>query len=202
MKSSSSAERGRVHPALSSDSESGIGLVELLIYVMLAVLVFSVAGSIFINGLRAEAIVRTATESTSAGQLALESIQRGVRNSSGLNIIIPDGRSHDQLLKVRTASGGTNIVYTCEAWYYSESEGTIRMESAPDGIPLKYSDPLTWTLLTQGVAPGASGKVFAMSDSGAEVTIDFTVTARERAPIVIHSSARSRTSSTEAPSCV
>lgn len=186
----------------TSGSESGIGLVELLIYIMLSVLIFSVVGSIFINGLRTEAIVRTATESTSAGQLALESIQRGVRSSTGLAVVTPPGHDQDQMLRIRATSGGTDVVYTCQAWYYSASEHTLRMESVPDGVPISFANTLTWTLLAQDIAPGASGRVFSMSASGAEVTIDFTVTAREREPIIIHSSARSRTATMEAATCV
>ncbi len=184
------------------EGDSGLGLVELLIYMMLSVLILSLVGSVFINSLRTEAIVRTATVSTSAGQLAMQTIQRGVRNSTGLTVLTPEGHADDQVLRVRAAGGGADVIFTCQVWYYSASEHTIRMKSGPDGVPIPLADRRTWTLLTEGVAPGGSGHVFTRSSTGATVDIDFTVTASKRDPIAIQSSARSRTASMEAPSCV
>ena len=197
MKNSSTARRPESNSL--AESESGVGLVELLIYMMLSVLILGIVGSFLINGLRAESIVRTATQSTTAGQLALESIQRGVRNSSGFAVSVPEDRDQDQLVIVRTAGGGEDLVYTCQAWYYSASEGTIRTETSPDGVAVSIENPLTWTLIVEGVAPGASGTVFAKL--GSELTIDFTVAAQEREPIIIQSSARSRASLMETESC-
>jgi len=182
-----------------AQSESGVSLVELLAYMMLSVVILGIIGSILINGLRTEAIVRTANQSTSAGQLALESIQRGVRNSSGFAVSVPENRDQDQVVMVRTAGGAEDIVYTCQAWYYSASERTIRTETSPDGTPVSIENLSTWTLIVEGVAPGASGTVFAQL--GSELTIDLTVDAQEREPIIIQSSARSRATSTEQELC-
>ena len=169
-------------------------------YMVLAVVVLGLVGSIFINGLRAESIVRSSTQSTTAGQLALESIQRGVRNSVELDLFSPDGKPDDLVLKVRTAGAGDLLKYSCQGWYYSASDRSIRTTQADDGRALPVDVPLSWLLLAEDVDPGPSGKVFQLA--GSDVTIDFTFSAANREPINIFGSATSRASLMEASTCV
>lgn len=182
-----------------TDPESGVSLIEVLVYMVLAVLVLGIVGAILINGLRTESAVRTADNSASGSQLVVESIQRGVDNSTDLAIIVPPGHDLDQVVIIRTASGTATPVYTCKAWYYSHSEHTIRTQTSADGIAVSTDNPLTWTLLAQDVAPGSSSRVF--TENGTSLDIDFTVAAAYRAPITMHSSARSLSDSREASSC-
>jgi Tfp pilus assembly protein PilV len=183
----------------ASDSEAGVSLIEVLIYMVLSVLVLGIVGAILINGLRTEAAVRTADVSASGSQLVMASIQRGVDNATDLAVIVPDGHDLDQVVIIRTANGAATPVYSCQAWYYSNAEHTIRTETSPDGVAVSTDNPLSWTLLAQGVAPGATGTIF--TEDGTSLDIDFTVTAEYRDPINIHSSARSLSDSREASSC-
>lgn len=195
----------RISPAQSStadsggDSDSGVSLIEVLVYMVLALVVLGVVGAILINALRIEKTVRTADQSSSSSQLVMESIQRGVDNATDLAIFVPDGHDLDQVVIIRTGSGAATPVYTCQAWYYSNSEHTIRTETTPDGAAVPTDNPLSWALLAEGVAPPASGTIF--TQNGTSLEIAFTATADYRDPIKLDSSARSLSDSREASPC-
>lgn len=180
-------------------AEAGFTLIETLIYMVLAVLIFGIVGSILINGLRVESIVRTANTSSDAGQLVIESVQRGIRNSTTFTIVVPEGRDKDQAIIARVAGADPTLKYSCQAWYYSDTEHTVRTRTGPDGTAISLANPLSWTLLGEGVAPGDTGKVFAATT--ADLTLDFTMTATDRAPIKITGLARPWSNTSEPSAC-
>ena len=180
-------------------TDAGISLVELLIYMMLSLLVLSIVGGIWLNGLSSERVVRQVTEAANVGQLAAESIEHGVRNSSGFDVSTPTGQ--DQLLRVRTAGGDDVISWSCAAWYYSDANHSIRYRTSETAIEAPNSTELeSWTLLADGVGPGNSDRVF--SSFSTRLEINFQVAAGDHEPVIIQSSALSRTEVMETAPCV
>lgn len=186
---------------INSASEDGLTLVELIIYGLLLVVVLGIVGSIMISALSIEREVRASTESTTAAQLAAESIVSGVRNGTARELT---SVGDDQLLKIRTAGGNPGTVtWHCAAWYYSPSSGTIRTTRTADdstGVATPTSEPLTWTLIAEGVTTAdPSGEIFTATTDG--VRLNFTAEAGEGAMVVIDSSATLRAGGTESASC-
>lgn len=178
--------------------ESGFTLVELLIYSLLTVLVLAIVGGILISGMTAERLVRGVTEATSLGQIAANSVEQGVRNAAGFQLSAPN--EDDQLLLARSAGSGSVITWTCEAWYYSGIERTIRTFSSPSKIDIPNSNQLkTWRLLADGVSPYEGEQIF--TNLGKRLALQFRVDAGDHSPVKIESSVLSRAGALETAPC-
>lgn len=168
-------------------------MAELLIYCLLLGGVLALIGSLLINSLRTERTVSTVVDATTAAQLATKSIDTAIRNSSGF-VLTPVAPS-DQVLVARV--GNEDGVYRCVAWYYSDSEATIRTTSSPTKIlPVAWAtsaDRSSWTLLAEGVQPAvdkaSTAPILAVSGtSSSMVKLDFRVLAGDHPPATISSS--------------
>jgi type II secretory pathway pseudopilin PulG len=181
-------------------SEHGFTLIELLVYCMLMVIVVTIASGILITVMRNTTTVTAMNETTSAGQLAVDSIDSSIRNSSDFQLTIPSGT--DQLLITRTAStvAGT-ITWSCMAWYYSASAtGSIRsMRSTTAIIPPTPAALATWTLLADGVSPLSGTTIFAATSK--QITVSFKSAGLNQTPIGITSAAVSRAGASGSPAC-
>ena len=180
-------------PRTVSSDESGLTMVELMIYSLLLAGVLAIIGSLLISTLRTESTVSGVVDATTAAQLAAKSIESGVRNSSGFQLTAVN--TTDQVLLARvTDSAG---VWTCRAWYYSNTENTIRALSSTSKIlPASWTTAslASWTLLASGVEPAvgkpASDPIF--TSAGQYVTMNFRVLAESYPPATISSSAARR----------
>lgn len=182
------------------NSEQGFTLVELLISSMLLVIVLTIVGAIMASTTSTSKIVNSVTSASTAGQLAAESVERGIRNSSDFHLTTPTGT--DQLLVARTAQGGATINWICMAWYYSAAGGgTIRYTSSPTAIPATptATDLAGWTLLDTGVSPASGTGIF--SATGTVLTLAFNGLAGSNPPVAISSSVFSRAGSSGTPAC-
>lgn len=188
-----------------------------MIYVVLSVLVLGIVGSLLLNGLTGERIVRNMTDATTAGQLSAESIQTGIRNSSDFTVF-PDGANQgpllaigDELVLARVAKSGpisatnTPTVWQCKAWYFSKASGELRYFAADSAVVVPATEALLqgdWSLLASGVAV-SPGPVFAKL--GRTLNVKFQVSAGDRdrdpKPVVLRSSANSRADLVEAAPC-
>lgn len=180
--------------------DSGLTLVELIVYSILLVTVLLIVGTILISTQNIGLVVRESTTTASAAQLAATSIESGVRNASAVKLTdIGD----DQLLQVRTAGADPDsVAWHCESWYYSESAGTIRFTmSASDAVAVASpsSEPTNWGLLVSKVEPSSGSGIF--TQSGNSITIDFHGTTEDSAPVVIRTSVALRTAFLESASC-
>jgi Tfp pilus assembly protein PilW len=99
-------------------SEDGFTLIELLVYCMLLVIVVAIASGMLITVMKTSTTVTAMNDTTTSGQLAVDSIDSSIRNSSDFQLTNPSGT--DQLLITRTASTAAGpITWSCMAWYYS-----------------------------------------------------------------------------------
>ena len=120
--------RFREHP------ESGMTLVELLIYSMLLVVILTIAGGIMINSLQSQQTVSTVSSAASTGQLVSTSVSQGIRNASAFEAAAPT--SLGQVLRSRTVSVTSTGVATwqCQAWFRT-SNGDLYTKTACDADP-------------------------------------------------------------------
>lgn len=167
-------------------ADVGLSLVELLIYMVLAVVVLLIVGGLLINSLTAERTVRDAAASSSTGQLVSTSVGQGVRNSS--SIWRSAAGADPEILIVRTAGAGSTETWSCQAWSFYN--GQIRTASSPNLIPTTGPDIASWTLLGEGVAPVAGSPVFG--GAGRTVVLKLDVDSGKGQPVRIDTSLHSR----------
>ena len=174
-------------------------MIELVIASMLLVLVLAIVGAMISSLSSTSKAVNSLTATSSSAQVAVESIERGIRNSSDFLVTSPSGT--DQLLIARTARGGATLTWVCAAWYYSSaSGGSIRYTSSPSAIAAPSSSTLsTWTLLSQGVAPFSGTSIFI--GSSPSLSISFNGTSTGGGPVAITSTVLSRAGSSGTPTC-
>ncbi|WP_434318397.1 prepilin-type N-terminal cleavage/methylation domain-containing protein [Leifsonia sp. P73] len=179
--------------------DDGFTLVELVIAAMLLVLVLSVVGAIMSSLSQTSKTVNSMTSTSTSAQLAAESIERGIRNSSDFLLTNPTGT--DQMLVARTAQGNTTLTWTCVAWYYSSANGgSIRYTMSPSAIATPTAATLSqWTLLATGVAPSSGTGIF--SGSSPQLTIGFNGQSTGAGNVTISSTVVSRAGSSGTPAC-
>lgn len=188
MKCLSGAERG----CDVGRGDEGISLVELLIYMLLAVVVLTIVGGILINSLRVEAQVRDGVESASTVQLVTQSIGRGVRNASALEVSAPTA---DTLL-LRTRSIDSDVdggVWRCNAWHVS-ADGELRWtvsDAAISASPTE-SELSGWTLLGSALTPSATQPILEFSGTERSVRIAFSVRNGDGTPVIVDTTYVSR----------
>ena len=172
------------------DGQDGFTLVELLVYSALFLIVLVIAGGMIINGIRGQETVRSVTDAANVGQQVVRSVQAGVRNASEM-ILTADSVAGTQLLIIRTVGGDpASTVTSCQAWYYTPSDGgkiyTTKTSGAPIGLPAGGPAGV-WALLGEGVSPmdPATGKVLN-APAGGRVELRFTVRAGSHPYVLIN----------------
>jgi Tfp pilus assembly protein PilW len=163
--------------------EAGFTMIELVVAAMLFVVVFTVVGGIFLSLLRTQQTVDVLTGSANSGQLAANSIESGIRNSSDFQLTAVGS---DQLLVARTAGSGTTLSWACTAWYYSAAgDGEIRsMRTTGAAIDAPTSAELAdWTLVLEGVVPSSGSTIFSVS--GPQLAVSFEATAGDHSATAI-----------------
>jgi type II secretory pathway pseudopilin PulG len=137
----------------STRSESGLTLVELLLYMSLSIIVLLVAGAMLNTSTRAQSQVDRTTAASNTGQLVMRSVQSGVRNATQVGLTASNGT---QLLTVTTSGGLTPVVWSCEAWYFTPSSGgSLYMLRTAATAPIQAPTSSTigsWTLLGTGIS--------------------------------------------------
>ena len=178
--------------------DRGLTLIELLVYMLLLVLVLIVAGGFLGNTLIQSKTVRAVNNNSTVAQLAADSIQAGIRNSSDYSLTSPVGT--DQMLVARVASKDATLTWSCVAWYYSAADGSLRMaRSSAQIIAPTTAQLATWVLLHDGVLPISGTSIF--TTSGRKLIIAFNAQAVGYPPVTVNTSAFSRAGATGSVSC-
>jgi len=185
--------------ATDPEREEGFTLIEVLVTSMLLVLVLAIAGTLIGSLSTTSRTVNSLTATTSSAQIAAESVERGIRNSSDFLLSVPSGT--DQMLVARTAQSGTTLNWVCSAWYYSAANGgSIRFKTSTTAIAAPNAAALAqWTLLAQGVAPSSGTTIF--SGSSPTLSFSFKSTSAGAGAATIKSTVLSRAGSSGTPAC-
>ena len=161
--------------ARTRDEDSGLTLIELLVTSLLLGIVVTVVGTIFISSLNVQQTVTGTTTSTTSAQSSATTIDSSVRNASGYAV---SASGADQLLVARVAGSGTALSWSCVAYYYSSSAGTIRMTRGAVGTKITAPSAATlatWTLLSTSVTPRTGSTIFTDVD-GTSLSVAYDVT--------------------------
>lgn len=156
-------------PRVSSlrTDESGLSLVELIVYAALTALLMSVVATLFASGLGAEAQTRERDAATGRAQLVMSSLQSSIRNASEVRV---DG----DVVRAVVATGTSG--WSCEGWALSGDRLVHRTSTS--ALPLPNADAAGWSVLVDGVEP-AAGTAFSLA--GRTLTVDLAVLAGESA---------------------
>lgn len=167
---------------LSRSDERGITLVELLVYMLLAVVVLTIVGAVLINSFRAENQVRDAAQSNSTAQLVAESLGQGIRNASAVEISTPAVGSI--LLRTRSIDRSEAGGWFCYAWLLSGGE--LRTERSVGAIPAPdAATAATWTLLATDVEAVGATPLLALGANDRSVDVTLTVGVGEGVPVLL-----------------
>lgn len=179
--------------------DDGFTLIELIISSAIGLLVLVMVGTLLIQSIRVQTRVQTTTQSTSAGQLVVASISKGVRTSTSISSLTTAAGT---LLTTTTLDSTGAVSCSYSGWYYSTASGSIysKKSAAPitapaitsstpsPGAAVVYSLP-GWTLLTSGVN-AVSGSIFVAS--GLQATLLFKLKTISSSPVLISTSVYSQ----------
>ena len=127
--------------------DSGVSLIELIIYVLLASVILIATSMILINSWNTQKNVTSVSEATNRGQSMGSTIERAMRNALAFEV------TNENELRVRTSLTGSQ---QCQAFYLAP--GTARLAQAPGALPLT---PASWTLWNSGVKQNGLTPFFA-----------------------------------------
>ena len=197
-----SARRPRDTPSHGTfvDDDSGMTLVELIVYMMLMTLVIVIVGSVFISGNKVQKDATSMADASNNAQLAAATLEGPLRNAEKLQV--PSAFGGD-LLVAKTRVGEKNddpASWRCRAWFFDRATGAIYSTSSPvtgsvttAGLTSGFSLS-GWTLLVDSVAQRGTTPVFKTTGVGGGATFTFDITTtRDKAPVTIESSVIPRT---------
>lgn len=152
------------------DSETGLTLVELLIYIFVVALVVGGLAAIFINSWSSDTQTRERDVATGWAQALSTSLHNAIRNSAGSVDIAEEGT----LLRARVAEGSNG--WTCRAWKITDNKELWTTSSSSAIAAGPYTNGDGWRLLRSGITgtfvAGVSREVeFQFSVSVGDTTV-------------------------------
>ena len=185
----------------SSKYDAGFTLPEMLVSMLIFSLLAMMAGGVIISTSLAERTIRSVTGGTTEGQLAVDSIETGIRNSSAFKVVAV---GTDQLVLARIPRGANNVIYNCAAWYFDSGTGTgtgtISYKESSTTIATPSASVLsTWTQLASKVDT-ASGTAFIVNGDTLEIVYEVSA-GTDYPPTTINTSVNSRAEVTESSPC-
>lgn len=150
-------------PASGLSDDSGMTLVELILYMLISALFLGLLATLFATNLQAGEQTRNRDTATGTAQVVAESLQTSVRNAAAIRV---DGST----LRAQVAKDGSQ--WECRAW--ALDAGQLRYTTSASAIPLGATTG--WTALAKGVTgTKADGSPFLLSNTDT-VSIGYTVT--------------------------
>lgn len=191
------SEMQRIPPQRRDDA--GLTLIELMVAGLILSIVLLAIGGMLISILTTQRTVANVTQTTTTAQATATAIVAGVRNASDVRLTTPTGA--DQLLVVRTANSDDTISWSCRAWYYEASTGTIRSMTTPGArIPAPTAPQLAdWAVVATDVTPRTGSGIFSVITGG--IGISYNAEVSDGAPVAIQTSAIKRSGVAEVGSC-
>lgn len=145
--------------------DAGMSLVEVIVYLAVAVLVTLGLSTMFASGVSASTSTKNRDTATGQAQLITTALQIGIRNSSAFTVT-------DNLLRARVATGEAD--WRCDAWAVTPAGRFVyRTSNSAIAAPSDYSD---WAVLADQVRGTLTGdQAFAMSTDRVEIGLEITV---------------------------
>ncbi len=138
-------------------NDVGLTLIELVVAGVVSLLVLTVLLSVFVSASNTQAATKNRDVAGGTSQVATNSIQVAVRNSSAFTV-------SGNLLRARVASGNGSD-WRCQAWALTPAKLLVtRTSTSAIAVPTDYTG---WATLASGVTGGlSSGKVFEAGGTG------------------------------------
>jgi type II secretory pathway pseudopilin PulG len=154
---------------MTDRDDSGITLIEVVVYVIIAGLFLGLLAALFANGIRAQAQATDRDLATGRAAVLTDSIQTSIRNSSGF-VIVSQNRA---LIARTTAADGSSV---CRAWLVVR-QGDLEFRRTPSSPPfqpgdliykqttsvISFADTAGWTALIERGAGATDGVRGALS---------------------------------------
>lgn len=166
--------------------DRGFTLVELMIACILMGLVLTLVGGVLIQGLRVQSTVQSSNDAASTGQLASESLGRGVHNALRVQVSTP--AAGISLLRAVTRSDDPTLpagTLVCRAWVVVGGELRTNQSTSLIAAPTSATAVASWTLLAAGVAPVAPSTPIFTDAGSSSVDVSFTVDAPNSTPVLV-----------------
>ena len=174
--------------------DSGMTLVELLVYCVLMLLVVSIVGSTLVQTMWVQHHITGTNEANNHAQVQLSAMELGVRNASEVRVS-PNGRL--LVVKRRSTTAANTSAAICSGWYLDPAGGLRGITQAATGTPVTVaavanpSAATSWPLLVENAAAPASGNAFAASGSKVSIAMQVATT-RNRPPVTFRTQAAQR----------
>lgn len=141
----------------STSNDEGLTLVELVLSATLSLLVLAVLLLVFVSASNTQAATKNRDVAGGTSQVATNSIQVAVRNSSAFTV-------SGNVLRARIASGNASD-WRCQAWALTPAKVLVtKTSSSAIAVPTDYTG---WTVLASGVTGGlTAGKIFEAGGTG------------------------------------
>lgn len=147
--------------------DSGITLIELLVYILLFGIVSAIIATFLIRTLQTQAKITNIQQANATNQTLQSALDIAIRNSSPKmqdTNVVPGLASGDQLLYVSNLQRASfdsvsntlsSVDWMCSYWYYDDSEGIIYHKQNPSAIPATYN-PDNWSMVASDILDPAS----------------------------------------------
>lgn len=142
---------------LRSD-ESGLTVVEIIIYLTLSVVVGTIVVTMFISTITAQDKITSTTTAITRGQAAAQGIERSLRNATAVSVST-DGETLKILSTLDTP---------CQAWRIHNSNLEVATNTALTN----------WTVFAEGVTPVTGHPAFGWSDATVTYALSFDTDTR------------------------
>lgn len=133
--------------------DSGLSLVELIIYAAVSALFLGLLASLFIGGIQAQAQATDRDSATGRAGVVSDSILTSIRNSSAFTIT---GGNRALIAKVSLPGGA----FECRAWVVTTG-GDVRYRESASAISI--ASTTSWTRLVRGDTSTGSGAIPSLS---------------------------------------
>lgn len=167
-------------PGSEEASDTGVSLIELIIYILLASVLLGAMATILANSWSTQEDVQTTSDATNRGQMIGQSVERAMRNATAFDVST-DGT----LLRVETRLSGER---RCQGFWMTG--GAAYMTSSSGALPAAVTSawPAPWA--PAGVVQNGATRFF--EQDGLEVSFTFDIET-ESAPVRFHGTAAMRT---------
>ncbi len=155
--------------------ESGMSLIELLVYIMLVAVIGALITGLLINVFRVNAEVNNTSEASNDAQLLMERVEIAVRNAAALHI---EDSGDSTLLITQTRSteqGGDNAAeYRCIGIYFDAGTSKIHYVTDDTNAPRSKaaagnpSAAAAWPVFLEDVTNVNNQKVLQRTSTGIE----------------------------------
>lgn len=177
------------HERVSRDEESGLGLVEVIVALLVSSILLVAIGTILANSWVAQREVTNTTQATNRGQLIASAIERAVRNAEIIQVV--DG----SVLRVQTTLAGS---MRCQGFRLVQGQPAQMTMSAS-----ALGDAAAWPEWEEGVrqrsgSGGSAIPFFTEWTGGTGVTYSFDMVEGDTAPVRFVGDVAKRNLSSEA----